>query len=426
VRYAQASSAFYRDLYHHIDLGSELSPAQLPVINKRRLMENFDAVVTDPRLRRADLEQHLKRSKGDERYLDRYRVVATAGTSGLRGIFAYDRPAWRIVLANTIRWRRLIGISPTLPTRMRICSIGADNPMHMTSRIPMSLDVGLFRLLHIEASDPLPQQIATLNAFQPDALLPYPSVAALLAREQLAGRLSIHPKVVATHSELLTPEMAKLIEDAWKTKPFNHYGLTEEPHVGTDCPEHTGIHLFEDTVMIEVVDDDYRPVPDGEMGTRYLLTNLYNRSQPLIRYEVTDMLCRSPEHCPCGRPYALVQSMGGRAEDVLRLRRKDGNGKVAITPMIIGLAIESFVGIREYAAEHDGEGIRVHLVVPSENEKQRIATKLPERLREDLERQGAVPPPIALAFVDMLERSAQRMGKINIVGRRRHPAGPAP
>ena len=100
-------------------------------------MEHFETVVTDPRLRSAELEQHLSVAREDETYLSRYRVVATAGTSGLRGIFVYDRDAWRTVLANTIRWQRLTGITPRLPDRVRICTIGADSPMHVTSRIPL-------------------------------------------------------------------------------------------------------------------------------------------------------------------------------------------------------------------------------------------------------------------------------------------------
>lgn len=419
VRHAQATSRFYRELYRGIELTDGLCPTQLPVTNKRQLMENLDEVVVDHRLHREDLERHLEQAIGDELLFGEYRVVATAGTSGLRGIFIYDRAAWRVVLANTIRWQRLIGISPQLPRRMRICSVGADNPMHLTTRIPMSGDAGLFRLLHVEAADPIEGQVAALNAFQPDALVPYPSVGALLAREQIAGRLSIRPKVVATHSEVLTPKMARLIERAWGTRPFNHYGLTEEPHVGTDCPIHTGLHLFEDTVIVEVVDDDYRPVADGETGTRWLLTNLYNRAQPLIRYEVTDMLCRAPAPCACGRPFGLVQSVGGRADDVLRLPSRDRPGMVTLSPMVISLAAEGFTAIREYKAEHDNDGIRFSLVVPDPREQARIAGELPRRLIADLERQGAVAPPIVLDFVTAIERKLEPMGKIKVVGRRR-------
>jgi phenylacetate-coenzyme A ligase PaaK-like adenylate-forming protein len=424
VQHARAYSAFYGDLYQGIELDDKLDVTKLPIVTKRRLMEHFDTVVTDPRLRRTQLEQHLSVTRGDEAYLGQYRVVATAGTSGLRGIFIYNRDAWRTVLANTIRWQHFTGIATRLPFRLRLCSIGADSPMHLTKRLPQSGNVGLFRLRHIEATAPISEQVAVLNRFQPHALLPYPSIAALLAREQMKGRLAIRPEMVATHSELLTPEMARLIEQAWGCAPFNHYGLTEEPHIGTDCTLHTGIHLFEDTSMIEVVDDEYQRVPDGTTGTRYLLTNLYNKTQPVIRYEVTDMLCRAVGPCECGRPFALLSGIGGRAEDLLRLQRADGAGEIAIPPMLITLAIESFLGVSEYCAEHDPDGIHIRLVIPDPAERQRIIRELPERLRADITRQGAVTPPVTLKVIDVLDRSAQRMGKLNIVGRR-HSTAPA-
>lgn len=426
LRYARDRSAFYRDLYRGIDLADDLAVARLPVTSKRLLMDNLDAVLTDPRLNRRALEARLGEARRDECYLGEYRIVATAGTSGLRGIFVYDRRAWRTVLANTLRWQRFIGIGVSLGRRTRICSIGADNPMHVTSRIPMSGDIGLFRLMHLEATEPMSQQVARLNAFRPDVLLPYPSIAALLAREQIEGRLAIRPAVVATHSELLTPDMAAVIERAWGIRPFNHYGLTEEPHVGTDCAEHAGIHLFEDTSLVEVVDEAGAAVPDGRMGARYLLTNLYNRTQPLIRYEVTDMIGRAARPCPCGRPFALLQALGGRAEDMLRLRRADGTGEITLTPMIVSLAVESFPGIREYAADHDPAGIRLRLVVPEGADRRRIETELPLRLQADIARQGAVMPPLAIAFVDRLARSAERMGKLSVVGRRPAPAPALP
>jgi phenylacetate-coenzyme A ligase PaaK-like adenylate-forming protein len=156
------------------------------------------------------------------------------------------------------------------------------------------------------------------------------------------------------------------------------------------------------------------------MGSRYLLTNLYNRAQPLIRYEVTDMLCRSPALCPCGRPFALLSSIGGRAEDMLRLPRADGReGTVTVTPMVIGLAVEAFIGVREYAVEHDGQGIRMRLVVPDEADCRRILDELPARIVSDLARHGAAAPPIAIEFIGQLPRSEQRMGKIAVVARRK-------
>ena len=157
--------------------------------------------------------------------------------------------------------------------------------------------------------------------------------------------------------------------------------------------------------MIEVVDYDFRPVPDGMLATRYLLTNLYNRVQPLIRYEVTDMLCKVALPCACGRPFTLIAGVGGRAEDMLRLPRADGRpGDVQVTPMVVSLAIEAFVGVREYAAEHDAG----HQAAPRgarQRGEAKQSEELPARLSADIVRHNAVPPPIAIDFV---EYSAQR------------------
>ena len=64
-------------------------------------------------------------------------------------------------------------------------------------------------------------------------------------------------------------------------------------------------HVRDDLVIVEVVDEDMRPVRAGMPGHRVLLTNLVNLTQPLIRYEVTDMLCRSEETCTCGRRFSF-------------------------------------------------------------------------------------------------------------------------
>ena len=91
------------------------------------------------------------------------------------------------------------------------------------------------------------------------------------------------------------------------------------------------MHLFDDMCIVENVDDDFRPVPDGEMGSRLLVTNLFNRAQPLIRFEVTDLVAIEPEPCPCGRTLTRLRSLEGRTEDVLSL------GGVAVHPLQFGV-----------------------------------------------------------------------------------------
>ena len=80
VRHAIAHSRFYRELYSGLPLGQKIDLQSLPVTNKRLLMDNFEAVVTDQRLRLDALREHLKSIRRDEYYLGQYRVVATTGT----------------------------------------------------------------------------------------------------------------------------------------------------------------------------------------------------------------------------------------------------------------------------------------------------------------------------------------------------------
>jgi phenylacetate-coenzyme A ligase PaaK-like adenylate-forming protein len=287
--------------------------------------------------------------------------------------------------------------------------------MHVTQRIPESADVGLFKVLHLLATDPLPKLVDALNAFQPQVILPYPSVAALLAGEQIGGHLQIQPKVVATHSELLTTEMSRRIEAAWGITPFNHYGLTEEPHVGFDCAEHRGVHILEDLSIVEVVDENNQPVKPGVLGRKYLLTNLYNRVQPLIRYEVTDMLAKSTELCPCGRPFPLVTQIGGRSEDMLRLRDRQGH-EVAIPPMAMTLRIEALPGVSEYQAAHGPSGIHLKIVPRPGANRDELRAALADGITTAIEALGAVSPPVDVMFVDTVDRQQQRMGKIKLIG----------
>ena len=415
VRHAAQHAPFYRDLYRDVDLSGPVELSSLPTVDKKRLMENFDAAVTDRRLTHDGVLAHLEGLAGDAYYLGRYRVVATTGTSGLRGYFVYDRPAWRMVIANTLRWNRFMGIAPRFPRRVRIASIGADAPMHVTERIPQSANAGLFAVRHCLATAPLAELREAVGRFRPDVILSYPSIAALLALEQIEGRLAIRPAVVSTHSEVLTGEMRARIREAWDTDPFNHYGLTEEPHVAADCAHHCGLHLFEDTSIVEIVDEAGRPVPDGTPGAKWLLTNLYNVTQPLIRYEVTDVLTRAPGLCACGRPFGLISAIGGRSEDVLRLPALDGGAPVPVAPLALGMCIERFHDVAEYTVSHAADRIVATVVPRTGVDGAALSGSLEAALAATVRDAGAVPPPVSVHLVDRLERPPEKMGKLRLV-----------
>jgi phenylacetate-coenzyme A ligase PaaK-like adenylate-forming protein len=84
-------------------------------------------------------------------------------------------------------------------------------------------------------------------------------------------------------SEVLTEEAAARIERAWGPRPFNVYAATETAGIGSECALHR-MHLYEDLVITEVVDEMNRPVPPGSLGAKLLVSVLWSRTQPLIRY----------------------------------------------------------------------------------------------------------------------------------------------
>ncbi len=199
----------------------------------------------------------------------------------------------------------------------------------------------------LSVTQPLPELVARLNDFQPQHLNGYPSIAARLADEQLAGRLRLRLEGIATSSEPLTPELRDRLEQAFGVRPYDFYATTEGLY-GHECPEGS-MHLFDDMCIVENVDEDGDPVPPGEIGARLLVTNLFNRAQPLIRFEVTDIVAVEPEPCPCGRSLMRVRSLEGRAEEVLRL------GGVSVHPLQFAL-VTADPDVREFQVVQQGDG----------------------------------------------------------------------
>lgn len=408
VRHAAARSPYYRQrLRLPDDRPAELR--DLPSIDKAEFVERFDEIVTDPRLKRDELLAHVEAADGDELHLGRYRVMCTSGSTGRKGLFVYDRPDWHAVVAGFVRFTRGAGMTPRLPRR-RFAYVGPPRGNPMSRRMSATLDVGLQRNLMLPATAPLEDLVAALERFRPTTLGGFPSVVALLAREQIAGRLRIAPEIVGCGSELLTAEMRATIREAWGVEPFDVYGLTEAGILGGDCDRHRGIHLNLDLMAVEVVDADLRPVPDGEVGEAMLITSLDNHVQPTLRIAVTDRVAIDPEPCPCGRPFPLLRAIEGRADDVIYLPGAEGS-PVALHPLHFGL-VAAAREVREFQVVQEGPALRVRVVLqPGAPVPERLPGELEDRLRA----MGVADPVVRLEAVDALPRDPARMGKLKLV-----------
>lgn len=162
---------------------------------------------------------------------------------------------------------------------------------------------------------PLQELVTQLNQFRPALLAPYASIAKLLAAEQEAGRLHINPVLIAPSAEGLPPDEYNRIANVLKAKVGNSYAASECPVLSHGC-ERQWLHVNSDWVVCEPVDAEYWRVPPGTQSHTVLLSNLANRVQPILRYDLGDSIVQRPDPCPCGNPLPAIR-VQGRAADVL-------------------------------------------------------------------------------------------------------------
>jgi phenylacetate-CoA ligase len=255
--------------------------------------------------------------------------------------------------------------------------------------------------LSFDAAQPLTEIVEQLNEWQPHMLAGYASMMRILADEQLAGRLHIHPYMVIPGSEVLTDETRRLIEEAWGHQPFNAYGATEGGGLAAETSDHEGLYLFEDNIIFEVVDEQYRPVPPGVYGQKLLITILFSRTMPLIRYELSDSIRLAPDTAGSTLPFARIDGIQGRTSDILRMPGVSGS-EIPIHPITFHHILDS-LPVSGWQVLQEADGLYLLLSgVSGELEDQSLV----QAVRQTLEKQGVIIPPVTVKRVTSIPKAA--------------------
>lgn len=400
-RFAVSRSPLYRELH----AGLEDAPLQkLPIVTKSMLMERFDDVVSNREVRFTDVETYLRRATAHTMFRGRYRVAATGGTTGRRGVFLSDPTEWRTVLASYARANDWAGAAAGLTHRLRMAVVSSLDPNHQSSIVGATVASRFVPTLRLDASQPVQELTRELDAFQPESLVGYASILRLLAEEQHAGRLSIRPRAVMSASEVLTDETRGRLRAAFGVEPTNVYGATETAGIASEC-RHGRLHRYEDLVIAEIVDEDNLPVPTGEFGAKLLVTVLFSRTQPLIRYEISDRVQVLDGECPDGLPYALIGGVQGREEEVLTL------AGVTVHPNVFHRALEC-VDVAGWQVIDEGGRLRVLLERPAPGVDPATVGRAVAAVLEEV---GVRSVEIETEVVDAIPRTA--LGKAPLVRR---------
>lgn len=352
VSYARANSPYYRKLYQKLPERVE-DPTLLPVTSKNILMPCFDDWVTDREVRIEQVSKFINNPDLiGERFLDKYLVATTSGTSGTRGIFLLDKRAMTVQSALSFRLFSWLGASDLIRllahgrrSAVVIATSGHFLSAAVSSRAYKdgSQTPKTFRSFSVHT--PLPELVAQLNQFRPILLFGYASEMVLLTREQEAGRLHINPILVQPAAEALPAGEFDRIAKVFHAKVRTAYAATECSFL-CSCCEQGWYHTNLDWVVVEPVDANYRPVPPGTQSYTVLISNLANRVQPILRYDLGDSILQRPDPCPCGNPLPAIR-VQGRAADVLTFPTEHGE-QVSIAPLLFGSLIDRQPGIERF------------------------------------------------------------------------------
>ena len=397
--YAYAHSPFYREFHK----GCYEAPLQeLPVLTKAMMMDHFDNLVTDRAIHLRDVQAYMANMRVGERFLGRYLINATSGTSGRPGVSIFNSVEWTTMTAATFfHYKAWMGVKVGLVSRLKTATITSTTPFHMSTNGDVTLRRLRTPLLHLAASSPSASMVERLNAWQPESLIVFAQIGRLLAEEQLAGRLRIAPQTVSTVAEVLTEETRRRMVQAWGERIFNNYAASECGGIGSECDRHRGMHLWGDLLIVENVDRDNRPVPPGVFGDKLLVTALFKRAQPLIRYEFDDSVRMASEACPCGRPFGLIDAVQGRVSEILSFPGVAG-GSVQVHPVVVCQIMDTLpVSGWQVVQEADGLHVLLSGIHGTVDEEQFRGL-----LQQAIASQGAVAPGIDIRLVPSIPQTA--------------------
>ena len=341
VAYARANSPFFKELYKN--LPDDFSLEDLPPVDKKTMMDAFDDYVTDRSVKLADVREFIS-DKGNigRDFQRKYLVATTSGSTGVPSIVLHD--------GNSTRSAAIMTMARYMKPRLPLAAFCVDdvfliengNIRNNIRKMPLlSRSIKL-----INAKDTYESICEKVNRIRPKVIVGYAGSIELLADQALAGNLHISPVQLLTSGECLTPASREKIEKAFPGAVVRSiYGCTEGNVIAYECKHHH-MHINDDFFIVEPVDKDNNPVPDGTISDKILLTVLSNFVQPIIRFEMTDRITMHHDQCPCGRKGSWFE-VEGRSNDVLTMIDSNG-GQVNIAPLPFIFVVEPLDGINNF------------------------------------------------------------------------------
>lgn len=386
LHWCKERSSYYRDILDQVDIDHfQLTHLNhLPCLTKSILMERWNDIVCVPGLNRQDVEGFIENMEQDQFYNDSIHVLPTSGSLGIRGIFIYDWEAWPLTLVGSARRTSELLTQMSLDAKDCVqVQVSSEKANHMTSSMWDTFFRGEDNCFRLPVHAPIKALVSQLNQLQPDVLSCYPSILRFLCEQVRSGQLKISPRLILSNSEPLTPSLRQQIKKTWTTSLLiNIWGSTEGGVMGMGCGRSDGVHLNEDFLIIEPLEQEIA------------VTNLYNHALPLVRYVMSDSLKLSTEACPCGSSYLHANDISGRTVDNFVY---PGYG-LLMSQLSIGGVIDQFPQVVQFQAKQLHHGVRIDMMVSQELDVNAVRI----RLTDHLQKIGIQCPEVLINIVDTL------------------------
>ncbi len=309
VAHAGRHSPYYRELFRQ----SGFDPAHFTVEEFHRL----------PLLEKRVVSQQLDRLLVDGAVKERLVHASTGGSTGTALALYFDRKWQERRVADELRadewsgWR--LGMQKAAVW---------GNPPVAESRYQRFKDRWLYCLdLYLDTMNIAPETmdvfVAQWHARDVDILFGHAHSIFVLA-DYLSHRPGhgVNPCGIIATSMMLLDNERKVIEAVFGCPVTNRYGCEEVALIACECERHHGMHLNVEHLYIEFLDEYGQQAQPGDTA-EIVVTDLYNRAMPLIRYRVGDMGSYSDRVCECGRGLPMLEHVIGRTADFLK--RADGS-----------------------------------------------------------------------------------------------------
>lgn len=200
--------------------------------------------------------------------------------------------------------------------------------------------------------------LAAHDRYRPDVVVAYTNPMYELARAaERRGLRPFSPKSVVVGAEKLYGFQRAQIERVFGCPVFETYGSREFMLTAAECDRHEGLHLTAEHLLVEVLDDDGTPTPDGQEGN-LVITDLFNYGMPMVRYRNGDRAVAGWSQCSCGRGLPLMRPPTGRTLDVLTT--PDGR---RVPGEVIPYLLKDFASLDRYQVVQDApDHMEVRLV----------------------------------------------------------------